>query len=269
MTGPADRAAALLGATLRRTERLAGGDLSAVLRIVTSDGRRAIAKAGATAPAEAEMLAAIAGRGVPAPQVLAVADDLLVMEDLGRTEGAGAAWGDLGRILRRLHAPPGPDYGWHRDHAFGPVPIPNAPAGDWPAFWAERRLAPSLPHLPLPLARRVEALCARLPDLLPRHPPAALLHGDLWVGNVMARSGRVTGLIDPACYHGHAEVDLAMLALFGRPGAAFDAGYGPRAPGHAGRRPVYQLWPALVHLRLFGAGYLSMVESCLAAADRT
>ena len=268
MTGPADRAARLLGAPLRHAERLHGGDLSTVLRLVTQDGTRAVVKAGASARAEAEMLAAIAGRGVPAPRVLAVADDLLVMEDLGRDEGPGAAWGDLGRVLRLLHAEPGPDYGWHRDHAFGAVPIRNAAAGDWPAFWAERRLAPFLPHLPVPLARRVEALAARLPDLLPRRPPAALLHGDLWVGNVMARDGTVVGLIDPACYHGDAEVDLAMLALFGRPGPAFEERYGPLAPGHAERRPIYQLWPALVHLRLFGAGYRSLVERCLDRAGR-
>lgn len=268
MTDAAARAAALLGAPLQCAERLHGGDLSTVVRLVTRDGRSAVAKPGGTARAEAEMLGAIAGRGVPAPRVLAVADDLLVMEDLGRDEGPGGAWGDLGRVLRRLHAEPGSDYGWRRDHAFGAVPIPNAPAGDWPTFWAERRLAPGLPHLPAPLARRVEALAGRLPDLLPRHPPAALLHGDLWVGNVMARGGAVTGLIDPACYHGHAEVDLAMLALFGRPGPVFDDGYGPPAPGYESRRPIYQLWPALVHLRLFGAGYLSLVERCLDAAER-
>lgn len=82
----------------------------------------------------------------------------------------------------------------------------------------------------------------------------------------MARGDRVSGLIDPACYHGHAEVDLAMLALFGRPGPAFHDNYGALEPGAEDRLPVYQLWPALVHLRLFGAGYRGLVERCLNAA---
>ena len=43
---------------------------------------------------------------------------------------------------------------------------------------------------------------------------AALLHGDLWTGNILVRDGRLVALIDPACYYGHAEVDLAMLCLF-------------------------------------------------------
>jgi fructosamine-3-kinase len=215
--------------------------------------------------AEAEMLKAIARAGAPAPAVLAIDDDLLVMEDLGDDTGLSRAWADLGASLRRLHANVGDGYGWHRDHAFGNVAIPNAPADPWPAFWAERRLLPALSHLPAALARRIEGLAARLPDLLPAAPPPALLHGDLWSGNVVANGSRVAGLIDPACYRGHAEVDLAMLALFARPCAEFRHAYGPPEPGATERLPVYQLWPALVHLRLFGGGYRRLVERCLDA----
>lgn len=176
----------------------------------------------------------------------------------GTADGGGAAHGTADGA--------GAVYGWAVDHAFGPVAIPNGWAEDWPAFWAARRLLPCCPHIPADLARRVEALCARLPDLIPARPAPALLHGDLWAGNVLARGGRVTGLIDPACYHGHGEVDLAMLALFGRPAPAFHAAYGPE-PGHDARRPLYQLWPALVHLRLFGAGYRGLMERCLRAVE--
>ena len=34
-------------------------------------------------------------------------------------------------------------------------------------------------------------------------------------------------------------------------------------PGWRERRAAYQLFPALVHLRLFGAGYAGMVERLL------
>jgi fructosamine-3-kinase len=264
----AARAAALLGAGLAGEERLHGGDLSQVVRVALSDGRSVVAKAAATALAEAGMLRAIAAAGTPAPRVLAADRGILVMQDLGRDEGPSAAWADLGSALRRLHSATGADYGWAEDHGFGPVPIPNAPLPNWPAFWAERRLLACCPALPPALVHRVEALAGRLADLLPSAPPPALLHGDLWTGNVMAREGRVTGLIDPACYHGHAEVDLAMLALFGTPGPAFRDTYGAPHPGEAARRPLYQLWPALVHLRLFGQGYLGLVERCLLAAER-
>jgi len=260
------RAAALAGGEVSGTRPLHGGDLSDVLRVQLADGRTVVAKTGPSARTEAAMLEAIAATGAPAPAVLAAEDDLLVLEDLGEETGLANAWGDLGAALRRLHADTGDSYGWPCDHAFGAVPIPNAPESTWPDFWARRRLLPSVAHLPPALARRVETLASRLPELLPDRPPAALLHGDLWTGNVMARGTRVVGLIDPACYRGHVEVDLAMLSLFGRPGPAFAEVYGPPEAGAGDRLPIYKLWPALVHLRLFGAGYRGLVEGCLDAA---
>ena len=79
----------------------------------------------------------------------------------------------------------------------------------------------------------------------------------------MAAGDRVSGLIDPACYHGDAEVDLAMLGLFDQPVAAFYDAYGLLEPGHDERTAIYRLWPALVHMRLIGAGYRPMVERLL------
>lgn len=74
-------------------------------------------------------------------------------------------------------------------------------------------------------------------------------------------------LIDPASYYGHAEVDLAMLTLFGSPPRAFWEACGKLDNGWERRRYAYQLWPALVHRRLFGAGYRTLVERLLSAPD--
>jgi aminoglycoside phosphotransferase (APT) family kinase protein len=67
-------------------------------------------------------------------------------------------------------------------------------------------------------------------------PPPALLHGDLWGGNLLVREGKLAAFIDPACYHGDAEVDLAMLCLFDSPDEAFWEAYGPLDPGWDERR---------------------------------
>ncbi len=209
------------------------------------------------------MLRAIRATGAPAPDVVAVGESLLLLKDLGPDDGPARAWSDLGHSLRKLHAHTAETYGWSRDHAFGTVDIPNTPTTDWPEFWTKRRLLPSCPHIAPDLARRVETLASRIGEYLPPKPLASLLHGDLWTGNIMAQGSRVTGLIDPSCYYGHAEVDLAMLSLFGTPGPAFETSYGKLEEGHHQRRPIYQLWPALVHLRLFGSGYRSLVERCL------
>jgi fructosamine-3-kinase len=263
-TGPAAAAARLLGAPVASARTLHGGDLSKVALLEMADGRALVAKAGPRLRAEAAMLGAIRAAGAPAPAVIAVSDSVLVMEALA--EDGRPGWADLGRVLRTLHAETGRDYGWEADHGFGPVAIPNAPAADWPGFWAERRLLVGVERLPSDLARRLEALVLRLPDRLPARPRASLLHGDLWAGNVLFVGGAVSGLIDPACYFGHAEVDLSMLALFGAPGPGFAAAYGALEPDWEERRPIYQLWPAIVHLRLFGRGYRGMVERLLDAA---
>ncbi|MEQ8347663.1 MAG: fructosamine kinase family protein [Sneathiellaceae bacterium] len=260
MTDLAAAAAALLGAELRGAVPLAGGDLSQPVRLTLADGREVVAKGGPSPPAEAAMLRAIAAAGVAAPAVLAVSDRVLVIECLPSGDSLAGAWGDLGRALAALHACRGPHYGWSQDYAFGSVAIPNGPTADWPAFWARRRLCPSLPHLPPALARRIEALAGSLHDRLPATPPPALLHGDLWGGNILVADGRVGGLIDPACCHGDGEVDIAMLTLFDRPGPAFYDAYGGLQPGHAERLAIYRLWPALVHLRLFGGVYRGLVE---------
>jgi len=244
---------------------LHGGDLSDVTRIDLDDGRTVVAKEGPMVACEGRMLEAIAATGMPAPRVLGLAGTVLFLEALDETRAEPLHWPRFGEDLARMHATPGAGYGWPEDYAFGPVAIPNAAAADWPGFWAERRLLPFLPHLPSRLAARVEALARRLPDLLPAAPRPGLLHGDLWGGNLLPTTDAIH-LIDPACYHGDGEVDLAMLHLFGSPGPGFYEGYGALAPGWEQRRAAYSLFPALVHVRLFGAGYHGMVERFLSAA---
>jgi fructosamine-3-kinase len=189
-----------------------------------------------------------------------------VIEPVAADGALANAWPDLGKVLAKLHAARGPAYGWDQDYAFGPVAISNGSTADWPAFWTERRLICHCVHAASTLARRIEALAADLANRLPKEPLKSLLHGDLWGGNILTANGQVTALIDPACYYGHAEVDLAMLTLFDHPTAAFYETYGELEPGYDERHAIYQLWPALVHLRLFGSGYRALVERLLAKA---
>ncbi len=300
MTRLAEAGAALLGGELVRSTPVAGGDLSQILHITLKDGREAIVKGGPAPRTEAAMLRAIAAAGTPAPAVLAASEEALVIEVLAAGGAVGTAWPSLASVLAKLHSetrerqrnarPNGrgqlrssfeadqPDlvqvdplergliYGWPEDYAFGPLTIPNGWTQDWPRFWAERRLLVHIASIPPALARRLERLADDIANRLPQCPAPALLHGDLWGGNVLIADGKVSGLIDPACYYGHCEVDLAMLALFDRPDTAFYDAYPPLEPGHEERLSIYQLWPALVHLRLFGGGYRPLVERLLSAS---
>jgi fructosamine-3-kinase len=173
------------------------------------------------------------------------------------------AWADVGAKVRAMHELAGDQYGWPVDYAFGTVLLDNRQGQDWPSFWGEQRLRSAAGPLDRPWRDRVDVLAADLQNRLPARPPSSLLHGDLWSGNILVNHGALAALIDPACYHGHGEVDLAMLCLFGAPDAAFWDAYGPLEPGWDGRRPIYQLFPALVHLRLFGATYAPLVDRLL------
>ena len=264
MTMLADQAERLLGRRVAAARRLSGGALSAIVHLTFADGGAIIAKQTPNASAEAAMLHAIGATGAPVPFVWAAEGDLLLMDAVAHDGGIASAWPDLARVLSMLHDATGDRYGWAHDHGFGAVAIENGWLNDWPSFWAERRLRCHLPHVGADIGRRIERLADRLADLLPVCPPAALLHGDLWGGNILVGVSRVAALIDPACYYGDREVDVAMLTLFDHPPSTFLDAL-DLAPGWRARQPAYRLWPLLVHLRLFGSSYREPVNNALAA----
>jgi fructosamine-3-kinase len=259
------RVAALTGIAEDRLERLGSESVSEVL-LVRRGGHMTVAKKSPSVAAEAAMLRALAQAGIPVPAVEGEYENVLLLANI-ENDGvfSARAWADLGHRLRELHGHVSTAYGWPVDYAIGTVAFDNRETADWPRFWGEQRLVATAAVLDRPWRERVERLAGRLSDLLPAHPPPALLHGDLWTGNILVRDGTVVGLIDPACYHGDPEVDLAMLELFCSPPEDFRAAYGPLAPGWQERLPLYQLFPALAHVRLWGAGYYTMADRLLTA----
>ncbi|MDE1467643.1 fructosamine kinase family protein [Aurantiacibacter sp. D1-12] len=250
----------ITGSSVAGGRKLAGGDLGGATLVDLADGRQMVAKSGPLVEREGEMLRAIARTGAPAPEVIHAERELLVMEYV---EADGVKdWLSLADAMARLHAPRDELYGWDADYAFGKVTIPNARGDNWPAFWAENRLLCHAWHIDSSIARRLEQLAKRLPDLLPTYPTHSLLHGDLWGGNILFHRGEVAALIDPACYVGHREVDVAMLTLFDHPPHEFFEAL-HLEDGWRERLPIYRLWPLLVHLRLFGDGYRNSVTSAL------
>jgi fructosamine-3-kinase len=183
----------------------------------------------------------------------------------GRFTGRRSAWEELGMALAHAHRVTTNRFGWHRDNRIGPLVQPNDWHAAWPAFFAACRIRPHLdaPALPPGVRRRIErALDGPLLDLLPAKPPASLVHGDLWAGNIVG--GR--WLIDPAVAHADREYELAFMALFGGlPGTlweAYEAAW-PLETGWEQRRPALQLPHLLVHVRVFGASYVPAVADRL------
>ena len=235
---------------------------------------------------EAEGLGALAAtETVRTPAVVACCGDgaeipWLLLEWIDQGRATDGSWRQLGRELAALHRSGTGDagrWGWHSANVIGSLPQPNGWAEEWGDFWARRRILPLARELLTrgAISSRQLAVIERAADRAGRLLGAAsladgpsLLHGDLWSGNVLfARGGRPV-LIDPAVYIGHREVDLAMCRLFGGFPQSFQSAYTkawPLAPGHENRLALYQLYPLLVHARLFGGGY---VRSALRSAAR-
>ncbi|MDN6321265.1 MAG: fructosamine kinase family protein [Halomonas sp.] len=257
-------------------QSLSGGDIAAVYRLETRQGQVVIKHDDATQlRGEAEGLRALrsASAQLVVPEVLGLSAGWLVIESLDTVPGGPQSEAALGEGLRGLHGVIGDAHGWHQDNACGRTPQPNAALSDGRAFQRERRLLPLCEAchqrglLDGELRRRIERLAHDLESWLPDAPPS-LLHGDLWSGNVLFTT-KGPAVIDPAVYRHYPEVDLAMLTLFGSPGEAFfDAYWNGDAPTDWPRREaLFQLYPLLNHLLLFGAGYRSAVERSVARLE--
>lgn len=243
---------------------MGGGSICEVWRTETRDGRKVVVKQTPyPAEVEADGLEALAAAGAPVPEVLRAEGDLLVLELVSGSPD----WEGLGRAVAQLHADVDDTFGWHADNRIGPLVQDNTEAASWTAFFAERRIRPHLyaPALPDAVRSRLAAaLDGPLQDLLDTDPPASLVHGDLWSGNVV--DGR--WLIDPAVHRADREFELAFAEVFGGFHRDFHAAYAeawPLPEGWQRRRPALQLYHLLVHVRLFGAGYVSAVTSRLDA----
>lgn len=213
---------------------------------------------------EADGLRALAVAGAPVPAVLEAQPGFIVIEQVrGRPD-----WSRLGERLAELHRHGSDQFGYDIDNVIGPLPQPNPWTASWGRFYAENRVRIHLedPAVPEDLARRLRTACeSRLPDLLDEHrPPASLVHGDLWAGNVVDGCW----LIDPAVSFSDREVELAFMALFGgiprELWLAYESTW-PLPDGWQRRRFALQLHHLLVHVRLFGGGYPSLVRERLDA----
>ena len=213
--------------------------------------------------------------------------DIIVPEVLASGKGSAHSWliithvdegvpdrnvhARFGEALARMHRNTSPLYGLDHDNYIGSLPQSNQQEKTWKVFFHKRRILPQLKmavesgKLSAGLLDNAERMFLKMDDLFPDEP-ASLLHGDLWGGNVIYSTNGKTAIIDPAVHYGHREAELAFTRMFGGFSPVFYDAYRaewPLAPGFESRVPMYNLYPLLVHVNLFGGGYISSATAIL------
>jgi len=174
----------------------------------------------------------------------------------------------FGAELAKLHQTKKDTFGLDRDNYIGSLPQKNDHRDDWISFFVEMRINPQIKmafnsgKLSGSIQKNWNRLAGKLDQMIPKCEPS-LIHGDLWGGNYLFDETGTAVLIDPAVYYGHPEMDLAFSKMFGGFSADFYEGYEsitPLEPGFSERVPIYNMYPLLVHVNLFGGHYTSQFE---------
>lgn len=268
---------------IHSSQPVSGGCINSTLSITTSIGNYFVKFNSASAypqmfEREAEGLQLLASAAaIPAPQVVGLGEggdqSFLILELIDPAARSKDFWEEFGRSMASLHQHSSDRFGLDHDNYIGSLPQYNAWHHRWTDFFIEQRLQKQVERaydngmIESKHLNSFDRLYQGMDAIFPDEPPA-LLHGDLWSGNFMVNENGQACIIDPAVYYGHREAELAFTQLFG----GFDRGFYqayhevyPLQPGFQQRKDLYDLYPLMVHVNLFGGGYLASVESILRA----
>lgn len=180
-------------------------------------------------------------------------------------------WKNFAIQLANLHKHTADQFGLNHKNFMGQLPQKNTFYNDFYTFFIENRLKPQVKLafnkglIQTKQLSQFENLYKQLPTIFPKEKPSAI-HGDLWSGNFISTQNNKAVFIDPAVYYGHREIDLAMSQLFGEFSQEFYNTYQeiyPLENNFNNRKDLYNLYPLLIHLNLFGTSYLNSIKSIL------
>lgn len=180
-------------------------------------------------------------------------------------------WRIFGEQLSGLHTISHSYAGLEEDNYMGALTQSNQPSTDWIEFFIQQRIEPQVrlamdkKLLETHHLKDFERCYKVLPSIFPQKQ-FSLLHGDIWSGNFLCDDTGMPVLIDPAVYYGHPSMDLGMTTLFGGFDPLFYDSYNHQLPFPSNFRQQWEicnLYPLLIHLNLFGKGYLHNILSTL------
>ncbi len=263
-----------LSVKLIGSQSVGGGCINHAVKISTSAGDFFL-KWNATAPEDMFLNEAaglnemsMAGSSLIVPKVIwsKEVDDLpglLLMEYLQPAIHTSGQDELLGRGIAQLHRKTASLFGFYHSNYCGTTIQNNSWTGNWPEFYAQRRIWRLIEQIQLSHGmsseeqKIYEKLVDRIPVLLSHQTVPSLIHGDLWSGNYMYTANG-PALIDPACCYADREMELGMMLLFGGFSSRVWQAYQDEfslPEDWKQRTRLYQLYHILNHHLLFGGSY--------------
>lgn len=262
-----------LGERIQKISVLTGGDINKVYRIDTSD-KSYVLKLNRHPDAltmfqaeEKGLLALRSTKTFHIPQIFLVDREndtsFILLEYLKAKKKSNEYYEHLGRKLAQMHQTTQQKFGFESPNFIGTLTQLNKNRNTAYEFFIDMRIAPQIQMAKEKgFQLKIKGLFKNLETLIPEEAPA-LIHGDLWCGNVITDSRGFPSLIDPAVSYGSRETDIAMMLLFGGfPEKTFESYHEcyPLKSGWKNRIEIWQLYYLLVHLNLFGSTYYQRVK---------
>jgi fructosamine-3-kinase len=267
--------------TLINTSPVSGGDINNAFRFSTSEGDFFVKTNSASRYPQMFQKEALGlqllsdSREISVPEVISVGEEddisFLVMKFIKSGVKSRGFWNVFAKNMAYLHKHTSEYFGLDHDNYIGSLYQSNTKHSTWSEFFITERLeaqvilARNNGRLGTDTVKRFEHFYKKIDEIFPDEPPA-MLHGDLWGGNYMVDENGNPVIIDPAVYYGHREMDLGMSQLFGGFDTEFYHEYNQHYPlenNWQKRMDYCNLYPLMVHVNLFGGGYLNSVQSIL------
>ena len=171
----------------------------------------------------------------------------------------------------KIHSISNNQYGFYFNTQIGALEQINSFENSWTNFYSVKRLKPIFElanknnNMGSFVNKKISLILKNIKNLIPDKPPALLLHGDMWEGNILFKKNKFIGFIDPGSFFGHNEMEIAYLQWFNPSfvDSQFLNKYNEYIPinnDYYNYEPVYQLYYALCNVALWDKSYIKEVK---------
>jgi len=181
---------------------------------------------------------------------------------------------DFLEAIVKIHSVSNDLYGFGFNTQIGAIEQLNNYENSWSNFYATKRLNPifelanSQNNMGPDINDKIYFIIKNIKNFIPDKPPALLLHGDMWDGNILFDNYKFVGFIDPGSFFGHNEMEIAYLRWFKPKFIDSDFlekynDYIPLEKNYLEYEFIYQLYYALCNVALWDISFIKEVKKLI------